>query len=356
MAASTPDLRKSLPAALAEAAEGFDRHLELERNLAVATRTAYRADVASLLDHVARLNGGAGSTDLGALSLPALRSWLARMRTTGAGRATLARRTAAARSFCAWAVRTGRTAQDPSVRLTSPSARRNLPAVLRTDHISELLDAHAGAPADDAAGRTPDRIPDDRRTGGTNSPEPGSTPTPTPTPPDPVRAALALRDAAILELLYASALRVSELTGLDVGAVDEHRRVVRVRGKGDKERVVPFGVPAHRALTRWLTEGRPVLAGAGSGAAVFLGSRGGRIDPRAVRTMVHRRTAAVPGAPEIGPHGLRHTAATHLLDGGADLRAIQEMLGHASLATTQIYTHVSSERLAAVYRQAHPRA
>ena len=174
--------------------------------------------------------------------------------------------------------------------------------------------------------------------------------------PDPADAAMALRDQAMLELLYAAALRVSELTGLDMDSLDSTRRVVRVWGKGGKERVVPYGAPAAAAIDAWLTGGRPALRGAESGAALFLGRRGRRIDPRTVRTVVHRRTAAVPGAPELAPHGLRHSAATHLLEGGADLRTVQEMLGHASLATTQIYTHVSAERLQAVYRQAHPRA
>ena len=378
MAASTAQLRDGLPPALAAAAQEYDRHLAHGRHLAAATRTAYRADIASLLDHLARLNGSRPDTDLAALTLPALRSWLARMRTAGAGRATLARRTAAARSFCAWALTTGRLDHDPAARLTSPSAQRTLPAVLRVEHAAQLLDGpgpatmpvRSGTPVRSAApapmpapmpmatselGREPEPPP--AQGGGTPTDQPDAADAAqAAAPADPVEDALALRDSAILELLYASALRVSELTGLDVTGLDQHRRVVRVRGKGDKERVVPYGVPAHRALIRWLEDGRPVLAGPHSGSAVFLGRRGGRIDPRAVRTMVHRRTAAVPGAPEIGPHGLRHTAATHLLDGGADLRAIQEMLGHASLATTQIYTHVSTERLAAVYRQAHPRA
>jgi integrase/recombinase XerC len=172
----------------------------------------------------------------------------------------------------------------------------------------------------------------------------------------PAAGAIALRDHAMLEVLYATGIRVSELTGLDLHDVDRARRVLRVLGKGSKERVVPFGVPADRALGDWLSRGRTMLATETSGQALFLGFRGGRMDPRAVRTLVHARTSAVVGAPDIGPHGLRHSAATHLLDGGADLRAVQELLGHASLATTQIYTHISSERLAAVYRQAHPRA
>ncbi len=172
----------------------------------------------------------------------------------------------------------------------------------------------------------------------------------------PLADAVELRDQAILEVLYGTGIRVSELTGLNRLDLDSARRVLRVMGKGSKERMVPFGIPADTALIRWLESGRPSLLTDRSGEAVFLGRRGARMDPRAVRTLVHARTSAVPGAPDIGPHGLRHTAATHLLDGGADLRAVQEMLGHASLATTQIYTHISSERLAAVYRQAHPRA
>jgi integrase/recombinase XerC len=165
-----------------------------------------------------------------------------------------------------------------------------------------------------------------------------------------------LRDVAILELLYATGIRVGELCGLDIDDVDRTRRVVRVLGKGRKERTVPYGLPADAALGRWLEESRPRLVAPGAGAALFLGARGRRVDQRAVRSMVHRRLADVPGAPDLGPHGLRHTAATHLLEGGADLRTVQELLGHASLATTQIYTHVTAERLRAAYQLAHPRA
>jgi integrase/recombinase XerC len=165
-----------------------------------------------------------------------------------------------------------------------------------------------------------------------------------------------MRDAAMLELLYATGIRVGELVALDVGNVDRERNLVRVLGKGRKERSVPFGHPAARAIDRWLTAGRPSLVAEGAGAALFVGARGRRIDQRAVRTLVHRRIAEVPGAPDIGPHGLRHSAATHLLEGGADLRAVQELLGHASLATTQLYTHVTTDRLRRAYQQAHPRA
>lgn len=167
---------------------------------------------------------------------------------------------------------------------------------------------------------------------------------------------LGLRDLAVLELLYATGVRVGELCGLDVDDVDTERRVVRVLGKGRKERAVPYGVPAAEALAAWLGRGRPAVAVPGSGPALFLGARGSRVDPRAVRRLVHLRVAEVPGAPDLGPHGLRHTAATHLLDGGADLRSVQELLGHASLATTQIYTHVSTDRLRSAYLLAHPRA
>jgi site-specific recombinase XerD len=165
-----------------------------------------------------------------------------------------------------------------------------------------------------------------------------------------------VRDAAMLAVAFTAGTRLAELVGLDLDDVDYERRVIRVLGKGRKERMVPFGGPAVRALDRWVVRGRPQLVTESSGPALFLGARGGRLDQRAVRTLVHRRLAEVPGAPDLGPHGLRHSTATHLLEGGADLRTVQELLGHASLATTQTYTHVSTERLRKAFKQAHPRA
>ncbi len=317
---STASSIDGLPVALRDTHLAYHRYLKSERNLSPATVAAYAADVASLLEHLARLRPG-DSTGIAELDLPTLRSWLAKLRTTGSARNSLARRAAAARSFTAWTVRSGRAPTDPGARLTSPKAGRILPPILGTAQAVTML----------------------------TGPDPGD-------PAAPAAGALALRDQAILEVLYATGIRVSELTGLDLHDVDRGRRVLRVLGKGSKERMVPFGVPADRALAAWVDRGRVMLVAETSGQALFLGVRGGRVDPRAVRTLVHARTSAVAGAPDIGPHGLRHSAATHLLDGGADLRAVQELLGHASLATTQIYTHISSERLAAVYQQAHPRA
>jgi integrase/recombinase XerC len=320
--ASTQDLRDELSASLNATLDAYTRYLAAERGLAAATVTAYTADVASLLDHLGRLAGGTSPETLDGLNLAVLRSWLAKQRSTGSTRASMARRASAGKSFSAWAHRTGLLAADVAARLTSPRPDKTLPSVLRVDQAAAMLMPSAAAVEAPTA------------------------------QPDPVE----LRDQAVLELLYAAGIRVSELTGLDTTDVDRHRRVVRVLGKGAKERVVPFGLPADAAIGAWLERGRALLRTDESGGALFLGIRGGRMDPRAVRTLVHRRTAAVGGSPELAPHGLRHTAATHLLEGGADLRTVQEMLGHASLATTQIYTHVSTERLAAVYRQAHPRA
>ncbi len=364
--AATALRRDALPDELATLLDAYVRYLAAERGLSAATVTAYTADVAGLLDHLVRFTGAGQATTPGDLTLTALRSWLARLRTTGAARTSLARRAAAARSFTAWAHRTGRLDSDVGARLASPKGGRTLPAVLRVDQAAEMLlpaparNARVGDDGDGGEARDVGKASDavsEKQGGGervgarrsSGAVIPGGT-------NSRYEHAIALRDQAVLEVLYATGIRVSELTGLDVADIDRHRRVLRVLGKGSKERTVPFGVPADAAIGAWLDHGRALLTIPESGHALFLGSRGRRIDPRAVRTLVHQRTAAVDGAPELAPHGLRHTAATHLLAGGADLRTVQEMLGHASLATTQIYTHVSAERLTAVYRQAHPRA
>jgi integrase/recombinase XerC len=309
--ARTADARAALPPALAEVLADYEEHLRWQRDLSAHTLRGYVGDAVWLLDHLVRRGG----TRIEDLDLPTLRSWLAHNRTRGAGRATIARRAAADRSFTRWLRRSGLTSEDVGLRLVSPKAHRTLPEVLAPDQARAVVDSAAGAE-------------------------------------DPV----GLRDAVVLELLYASGIRVSELVGLDVDDVDRDRRLLRVLGKGRKERTVPYGAPAERALDAWLTRGRPALATERSGPALLLGVRGGRLDQREARRTVHTAVAAAPGAPDIGPHGLRHSVATHVLEGGADLRLVQELLGHASLATTQLYTHVPVDRLRAVHARAHPRA
>jgi integrase/recombinase XerC len=320
-----------LPGALSSALDAFRRHIEAERGLSRHTVRAYVADVRALFEHAA----AAGVTGPAELDVGALRRWLGHQHGSGSSRATLARRAAAARTFTAFACARGLIEADPGPLLGMPKTPRRLPEVLTQDQIAAVLGASAGHTAgtgcDDEAGASEAAAA--RRA-----------------------AALVLRDAAIMELLYATGIRVSELCGLDLGDLDEERRTVRVFGKGGKERTVPVGMPAVRAVRAWTRQGRGVLAVPGSGTAMFLGARGGRIDPRIARGVVHDRVGAVPGTPDTGPHGLRHAAATHLLEGGADLRSVQEILGHASLTSTQIYTHVSVERLRSAYRQAHPRA
>lgn len=342
------DPARRLPAALGSALAAFCAHLAAERALSRHTVRAYQGDIQSLLEYAWR--HGVAAPD--SLDLATLRGWLAGQHRGGAARATLARRGAAARAFTAYAYRQGWLAVDPGPRLGTPKARHVLPQVLRADEMNLVLaDCENRALREFAEGQRD-------------------------------AAALAMRDAAVLELLYATAIRVSELCQLDAGGLDQDRRTVRVLGKGGKERVVPVGVPAMRALLRWEEAGRPVLANERSGAALFLGARGGRLDPRAARRIVHDRLRAAglaaarqamgedgrppgpgddgdagpPAVRDAGPHAIRHTAATHLLEGGADLRSVQEMLGHSSPATTQIYTHVTTERLKSTYRQAHPRA
>lgn len=312
----TPDA--DWPAAMRADLEAYLAHLGAGRGLSAHTVRAYAGDVASLADHLL----AHGSRDFADADLRSLRGWLAALHARGAERTTVARRATAARVFYAWLRETGRVAHDPAAALRSPKTARTLPPTLDRAAASGLFDRLAG------------------RVEATD--EPGE-------------RALALRDAAIVEVLYSSGLRVSELCGLDRGHVDWERGLVRVLGKGSKERTVPLGGPAVRALTDWL-EARILFATPASSEAVFVGARGGRIDPRVVRRIVHAALDAVPDAPGFGPHGLRHAMATHLLEGGADLRSVQEMLGHSSLATTQIYTHVTNERLREAFRQAHPRA
>jgi integrase/recombinase XerC len=315
------------------AIDDFLLYLTAERGLSVHTVRAYRTDLAQL----AAFATGRGVEAADGLTLDLLRDWLWANTQAGLARSTIARHSACARSFTAWLARTGAAPTDAGVRLRSPKPSRTLPRVVNQSQMGELLASLKLRAVGDDAG--------------------------------------ALRDLAIIEMLYAAGLRVSELVGLDVDDVDLDRLTVRVTGKGSKERVVPFGVPAQAAIVDYLRRGRPALlnatalratsAAALPGAALpppaaptalFLGTRRNRLGVRAVYRLVAGLLADLPGTGPAGPHALRHTAATHLLDGGADLRAVQEMLGHASLGTTQIYTHVSGERLKATYRTAHPRA
>jgi integrase/recombinase XerC len=302
-------MHAALPLSMRDSVDAYARHLGSERGRSAHTVRAYVGDIVSLLDHATRM----GVTDIEDIDLSVLRSWLARLRTAGAARTSLARRAAAARGFTAWAHRDGLVSTDAGAQLASPRSRRDLPTVLREDQAAELM----------------------------------TTP--------PAEGPIPLRDRLVLELLYATGIRVSELCGLDVDNVDAARHLVRVFGKGAKERAVPYGQPAQHALDTWLRDGRGCIATAHSGSALLLGARGGRLHPTTARQIVATYAQAA-GLAHLSPHGLRHTAATHLLTGGADLRSVQELLGHSSLSSTQIYTHVSIERLRSAYEQAHPRA
>ncbi|MGD6978526.1 MULTISPECIES: tyrosine recombinase XerC [Citricoccus] len=362
--------------------EGFAEYLMHERNRSPQTVRAYLSDLEGLVRDIAGHAGlpvqdGALPDVLGEIDLPDLRGWLGRLSLTGRSRSTLARKGASVRVFMAWAVREGHLEQDPSLRLTSPKRAATLPDALSADQAGRLLDAAgqaAGAGGGRAAGQEPHRTEEreprraaDRQAGPGPGPvgaeeAPGTHRSGPLTVEEARRRAVALRDAAILELLYATGLRVSELAGLDRADVDHERRTLRVTGKGGKQRTVPFGVPAGTALGRWLDQGRRHLAvdtgseGSRHEDPLFLGVRGGRLGVRQIREMVNTALTALGDTSASGPHVLRHTAATHLLDGGADLRSVQELLGHSSLQTTQLYTHISIERLREGYRQAHPRA
>lgn len=293
------------------AIDDFVSSLQRERGLSPHTLRAVRGDLTAF----AAFAETQSISDPRVLQLDTFRDWLYAMSDSSAS-STIARRAASARGFTAWLERTGR-GPDAARRLRSPAPSRTLPRVVSEDAMTGMFSRAASRAAEG----------------------------------DP----MAVRDLAILELLYATGIRVSECCGLDIDALDQERRTVRVLGKGGKERVVPFGGPASDALARWL-EARAALTPGESERALFLGARGRRIQPRTVYGITRRELDVTAGRGPSGPHTLRHTAATHLLDGGADLRAVQELLGHASLGTTQLYTHVSAERLAAAYRQAHPRA
>ena len=297
---------------LERAVSDFALYLSAERGFSAHTVRSYSADLADL----ERFTSTRGIRTTDAIDLEVLRDWLWDGSKAGLAKSTLARRSAAVRSFSSWLSRTGAASTDAGTRLRAPKADHHLPRVLTRPQIDGMFEGLS-----------------ERASGG---------------------EAIATRDLAIVELLYASALRVSEIVGLDLDDVDLGRLTVRVTGKGSKERVVPFGAPAKRAIVDYehhrhelVTEPTP---------AVFLGARGKRIGTRTVYQLIAGLLAGVPGSGPAGPHTLRHTAATHLLDGGADLRSVQEMLGHASLGTTQLYTHVSAERLKESYRNAHPRA
>lgn len=295
----------------------WGEYLRLSRRMSEHTVDAYLGDLRALLDYVG-LRWDAPAGEFGqALTHRSIRSWLAATLASGGARSTIARHTAAIRNFTAWAVREEILANDPAAALTSPRADQRLPTPLDESEARTLINLARAEAVDGSAAQ--------------------------------------MRAWAILELTYACGLRVSEVCALDVSSLNREALTVRVLGKGNKERVVPYGPPAREALDHWLVRGRPQLVTQSSGEALFLGDRGGRIDPRVVRSMVHRM-AAKAGVHDVAPHGLRHSTATHLLQGGADLRAVQEMLGHASLSTTQRYTHVDTARLSAIYQRAHPRA
>lgn len=295
----------------------WGEYLRLSRRMSEHTIDAYLGDLRALLDYVG-LRWDAPAGEFGqALTHRSIRSWLADTLASGGARSTIARHTAAIRNFTAWAVREEILANDPAAALTSPRADQRLPTPLDESEARTLINLARAEAVDGSAAQ--------------------------------------MRAWAILELTYACGLRVSEVCALDVSSLNREALTVRVLGKGNKERVVPYGPPAREALDHWLVRGRPQLVTQSSGEALFLGDRGGRIDPRVVRSMVHRM-ATKAGVHDIAPHGLRHSTATHLLQGGADLRAVQEMLGHASLSTTQRYTHVDTARLSAIYQRAHPRA
>ena len=291
----------------------YEEHLVLVRNLSDNSIRGYISDLNSLLEHINKL----GVREFKDLELKHIRSWLAYLQSNGASRSTLARRIVSIRAFTYWAASQKWIESDIGAALEVPKPLRKLPEVLNQEEANTVVEAMQLRASEE------------------------------PTPEN-------LRDLAIIEVLYASGIRVSELCGLNIRDLDFGRNTLQVLGKGNKERVVPLGLPAVRALQSYLDFARDSFKNSKSGDAVFLGARGKRIDQRIARAIVNDAMKAIGS--NMSPHGLRHTAATHLLEGGADLRTVQEILGHSSLSTTQIYTHVSTERLKEAYKQAHPRA
>ena len=296
--------------------DDFANHLAVEKNRSDNTVRTYKTDLELFLQFAATQ----GIKNLSELDLNIFRLWLADQKARGSSNSTIARRSSAARVFSTWAFQKGLIKTDPAVRLVSPKVNRTLPHVLGQKQANTLMQTASNE--------------DDEE----NS------------------IAIRMRDHAILEVLYSSGIRVGELTGLDIKDLDFNRSTMRVIGKGNKERVVPFGQPAKQALKTYIEESRSEFINEKSANALFIGARGKRLDTRQVRRIVTSAIQRVEGAPDISPHDLRHSAATHMLEGGADLRIVQELLGHSSLATTQKYTHVTIERLREVFANAHPRA
>ncbi len=298
-----------------ELAKAYRSHLIAERNLSENSIRAYLADLESLLLHINQL----GVSEFAQLELNHIRSWLANLSTKGAARSSITRRVVSIRAFTYWGARSGWLARDIGKDLIAPKPERNLPDVLDIESAALTIKALEIRAQEEESARS-------------------------------------LRDLALVEVLYGSGIRISELVGLDLGDIDRQRSTIKVMGKGSKERIVPLGQPALNAIDNWINKGRAELVSEASGSALFIGSRGKRIDQRVARSVVYQAMEAIGSDKKLGPHTLRHSAATHLLEGGADLRTVQEILGHSSLATTQIYTHVSQERIKKAYEQAHPRA
>jgi integrase/recombinase XerC len=298
-----------------EICESYSHYLVNEKALSTHTVRAYLGDLDSFIEHLANN----GVTEIVDVNLQLIRSWLATQQVRGGARTTLSRRAVSIRLFTKWATKRGYMTVDVGATLATPKSHHTLPGVLTQGDAVTAIDSMATRAAE------------------------FDTPT-------------SIRDVALIELLYATGARVSEICGLDLEDLDFHRNTIRVLGKGNKERMIPMGAPAVKALNTYINDARPQLANDKSARALFLGARGKRIDQRAVRTVVYEALSALEGVEHMGPHSLRHSAATHLLEGGADLRTVQEILGHSSLATTQIYTHVSTDRLRQAFKQAHPRA